>query len=214
MKKISPTYLSANLLMNKWKVYPLDLYAHIITTSDLTAYQITGGTKITRFVPQAKENIDVEKIVQGLLFKLQDITRIENKYDFGPLKKGSGQTTGARTDTKKTASKAVIKMIRGVGPEAERLYAAIKGIGFSGRETGTAEKYKDAAINFFHENRKEFKLVKESYLSGRSLYTFRDGHQKGDFIGRLFQMIANDLDLDVDNYQQLYKIYRSSTKCL
>ena len=210
MTKMPLTYLCSNTLMDNWQLYPLELYAFIITTPSLTAYQITGGTNITQFILPAKKDVDVEKIVQGLLFKHQDIINIENKNELDPLKKGSEDTTGARVDRKKTVSKAIIRMINAAGPEVEKLYAAIKRIGFSGRETATYKQYKEASINFFHENREEFKLVKEGYLTEGSLYTFREGHQKGDFIGKLLQKISNDLDLCFDNYQELYKIYRST----
>jgi hypothetical protein len=117
-----------------------------------------------------------------------------------------------RTDTKKNSLKTVIKMINDASPEVERLYKSVKKIGFSGRNQTTDEHYKNAAIKCFRENRKAFTVVHENYLSDWSLYTFRDGQQKGDFVGRLLQAIANDLDLGIVNYQELYKIYKSTKR--
>ena len=198
--------------MHNWNLYPRELYALIITTPDFPAYQITGGTKIKRFIPLTQVEIEVEKIVPSLLFKHQDIIQIEKKYDFDPDKRASGDEIDARSDTKKTSSNAVIKMINDASPEVERLYKSIKKIGFSGRKQTTDKHYKNAATKCFRENRKEFTVVHENYLSDWSLYTFRDGQQKGDFIGRLLQAIANDLDLGIVNYQELYKIYKSTKR--
>lgn len=201
-------YISANLLMDKWKVYPLDLYTLIIATPDLPAYKITNSAEITRFIPPAKEKIDIEKIVQGLLFKRKDISDIENKYDFDPDKR---VTTGTRADSK-NFSPEVINMINNARPEVEKLYAAIKRIGFSGRKHNNSECYKEAVTKCFNDNRNDFKLVKESHLTDWSLYTFRGGQEKGDFIGKLLQKISNDLNLNIDNYQELYKIYKSTKR--
>jgi hypothetical protein len=199
-------------VMHNWKLYPRELYALIITTPDFPAYQITGGTKIKRFVPPTQVEIEVEKIVPSLLFKHQDIVHIENKHDLDSNKEADDDVIGVRADTKKHSSKTVIKMINDASPEVERLYKAIKKIGFSGRKKVTHKQYKDAALGLFRECRNEFKLVKESYLSGPSLYTFRCGQQKGDFIGKLLLAIANDLALGINNYQELYKIYKSTKR--
>jgi hypothetical protein len=196
-------YVSANLLMERWKVYPLDIYVLIIT-SDFPAYQLTGSKDITTFIPPSEDNVYAEKLVEELLFKPEDVVDIENRYDLGPL------NTDKKSKDKKKTSPEIINMADDAGQEVERLYTAIKKIGFSGREQATAEEYKDAVTKFYRENKSEFKLIKESYLSDWSLYSFRDGHQKGDFIGKLLQKVANENNYDIDNYQKLYKIYKST----
>ena len=103
-------------------------------------------------------------------------------------------------------------MINNARPEVEKLYRAVKRIRLSGRKQGTCEQYRDAALEFFRENSGDFKLVEESYLSYRLLYSFRDGQEKGDFIGKLLQQIAHEDDLGIDNYQELYKIYKSTKR--
>jgi hypothetical protein len=105
-------------------------------------------------------------------------------------------------------------MINDARPEIEKLYRAIKRIGFSDRKKGTSEQYKDAAIEFFRENRSDFKLVEESYLSDPLLYSFRGGQEKGCFIGKLLQKIAQEDDLGINNYQKLYIFYLKLTKRL
>ena len=200
-------------MMDKWKVYPLDLYSFIITASELPAYKVTGGTNITPFVPATTEDIDVEIIVPGLLFKREDIIDVENRYGFYPLNMDDGKATNANTknDGKKN-SPEIEKMINKARPEVEKLYRAIKRIRLSGRKQGTCEQYRDAVLEFFRENSGDFKLVKESYLSDWNLYSFRSGQAKGDFIGKLLQQIAHEDDLGIDNYQELYKIYLKATK--
>ena len=112
----------------------------------------------------------------------------------------------------KKISPEIEKMINNACPEVEKLYEPIKRIGFSGRKQGTYKQYRDAALEFFRENSGDFKLVKEKHLYGGSLYSFRAGQGKEGFIGKLLQKIANDLDLDIDNYQELYKIYLKANK--
>ena len=117
MLKIPITYRSAITVMHNWKLNPLELYAFIITTPDFPAYIITGGTNITPFIPPAKGDIVVEKIVPSLLFKHKDIIRIENQCE---LDSDKGDTTGLKADRNKTSPK-ILKMINDVGPEVERL---------------------------------------------------------------------------------------------
>lgn len=201
MEKMQLPYISANLLMDRWNVYPLDIYMLIIT-ADFPAYQLTGTKEITTFRPPNEDNICTEKIVKELLFKHEDIREIEKQYDLSNNKKPD--------KAKAIDNPEIIKMIKDAEPEIKRLYEQIKNIGFSGRRQIAVEQYKDAVTNFYRENRSEFKLIKDNFLSDWSIYSFRYGHQKGDFFGKLFQKVANDNKWDIDNYQRLYKIYKST----
>ena len=85
MKKIHLPYISANILMEKWSLYALDLYALYIATADLHAYEITDGIKITKFTPVAQKDTGIGKIVPGLLFKCEDVFDVENRYELNLL---------------------------------------------------------------------------------------------------------------------------------
>jgi DNA helicase HerA-like ATPase len=146
---------------------------------------------------------------------MEDIIDVENRYELNPLNTDDGEPTEANaTNDRKTISPEMEKMINDARPEVEKLYRPIKRIGFSGRKKGTDEQYKDAAIEFFRENRSDFKLVKEEYLYDGILYSFRPrpGQEKGCFIGKLLQKIAHEADLGIDNYQELYQIYKSTKR--
>ena len=206
---ISKVWSSSIIQIMKIKIInPLDLYA----LPNLVAYKVTGP-KITPFVPAATEDIGVEKIVPGLLFKCEDIFDVENRYGFYPLNMDDGKATHANTknDGKKN-SPEIEKMINNARPEVEKLYRAVKRIRLSGRKQGTCEQYRDAALEFFRENSGDFKLVKESYLPDWNLYSFRPGKAKDDFIGKLLLIIAKELKLGINNYQELYKIYKSTKR--
>jgi len=194
--------------MNRWKLYPLELFALLITSSELPAYKITDDLKISKFKAFSPQNTDVEKIISGLLFKGEDILAAENKNLFDHLNSNDGKLTVG----KKEISSEILNMLTSAGPEVEKIYAAIKKLGFAGRKEVTTDQYMDAAIKYFRLNKKEFALVKKAHLLNRDLYSFRDGHAKDDFIGKLLQKIANDLDLDINNYQEIYQIYKSTKR--
>jgi len=199
--------------MDNWKLYPLELYALIITTPDLTAYQISDGSNITPFVPAATEDIDIEIIVPELLFKCEDVFDVKNRYEFNPLNTDDGKATNANTVTdKKEISQEIHKMLNDAGPEVEKLYTAIKKIGFSGKKTVTAVQYRDAVMKCFRGNRKNFNMIIESYLSDWNLYSFRPGQGKMDFIGKILLEIARDRNLGIGNFQKIYQMYLSTKR--
>lgn len=202
MTKEYPKYLSASRLMDRWQIYPLDLHVLLIEEG-LTAYQISKN-RISRFEWPEKEPIDISEVAGRLLLKREDAISIHDRYEFHPFRKAGGR--------RKEPAPKLVKMIKDVSPELEKLYSEIKKIGFSGRETVTSEHYRDVTMKTFTENRGNFKLIKESYLSDWSLYSFRPGQGKMDFIGKILRRIAQDYNLDSGNYQSLYQIYISTKR--
>lgn len=97
--------------------------------------------------------------------------------------------------------------------ELERLHGVLKKkVGFSSRITKRDEKLKDSAIEYFDGNQNKFAFVQREHLDDKDLYAFRDGHEKGDFIGGLLQKIFIDNGLGECGVQRCYKIFREAVR--
>jgi hypothetical protein len=79
------------------------------------------------------------------------------------------------------------------------LFSYIKKISFSG--SAGKEDWKKAALECFEKNK--FKIIKKEFLT-KDLFKFRGGHEKGDFIGKLFQIICKESGLKCSSYQNTY----------
>ena len=55
------------------------------------------------------------------------------------------------------------------------------------------KKWQQAALDCFDNSKKDFQAVKREYFEDNSLYAFRGGHEKEDFIGKMLQKIMKDL---------------------
>ena len=94
-------------------------------------------------------------------------------------------------------------------PEIEKLYKPIKEIGFSGRNPNADDAaWREAALQHFHKNQKQFKLVKREYLEDKDLYAFTVGQEARDFKGSLLQKIVEGKGFGKQSAQKLAKLQR------
>lgn len=74
----------------------------------------------------------------------------------------------------------------------EKIYDAVKKLGFSGRDATPPDKkkilYQKAALNAFNNIKNEYPLIKEKFL-GPELFDFKETKQKRHFIGILLRNI-------------------------
>jgi hypothetical protein len=103
-----------------------------------------------------------------------------------------------RRRRKKIPDEEVRQLIKQAMPEIERIYLAIKAVGFSGRTNAEEEHWQAAALKEYDANKEHFSLIERRHLEERKLYQFTGGQERRDFIGGVLKMIVKDrLDVDV-----------------
>jgi len=108
-------------------------------------------------------------------------------------------------------SEAFWPLMRLVKPEIEKIYSAIKSIGFSGYLVDAKKKWKMAALEAFDDSKKGFETIKREYLEDDDLYDLTTGKERRDFEGRMLQKIFEDCGLGKYGLNKLRDIYKEAT---
>ena len=92
--------------------------------------------------------------------------------------------------------------------EIDKLFNAVKNVGFSGNNPEATEKnWMNAAIELFDATKKEFKMIKREYLDDPKVYFFTGGQESRDFKGSLLKKVAGSHGLKI-GARPLYEIYK------
>ncbi|MHA2475340.1 MAG: hypothetical protein ACXAES_19145 [Promethearchaeota archaeon] len=113
-----------------------------------------------------------------------------------------------KKDLYKTLKEAFDPLFKIIKPEMERIWPAIKKVGFSGRLVDAEAKWKNAALECFDDSKKGFEAIKREDLEDESLYFFTVGKEKRDFESRLLKKIIERAGLGTYGGQNLRDIYR------
>jgi hypothetical protein len=97
----------------------------------------------------------------------------------------------ARIKPRKKVHPAIVPVLKAALPEIEQIYSAIRKVGFTFR-VGEAD-WQQAALDCFDNSKQDFVAVRRKYLEDISLYAFRGGHEKDDFMGGMLKKIMKDL---------------------
>ena len=131
------------------------------------------------------------------LFELSDAMAFEKEHATGQEDK---------TDSE------IIDLIKAVKPELEKMYKAIKKVGFSGRLPDAEDQWRQAALNMLQRNKKEFTLLTKEDLMDKEIYVLTSGQERRDFVGKTLRKIVERHGLGPIGYQRLYEIYRSTNR--
>jgi hypothetical protein len=110
------------------------------------------------------------------------------------------------------------EIIQSVMFGVEKIYDAVKALGFSGYDPMPFDEkkilYREAALNAFNKIKDEYPSIKEKFLSPE-LFNFNDTKQKRDFIGKLLREILKDKRVKpTGTYDQIYNRYLENKKRL
>jgi hypothetical protein len=106
---------------------------------------------------------------------------------------------------KNSFPKDFVSLIKNAKPEIERIYGAIKKIGFSGRLANAEDKWKQAALAEFKKNEYKFKIITKDNLLDRNLYSLSASNERRDFIVGILQKIISKKY----SKEELYKRYKA-----
>ncbi len=109
-----------------------------------------------------------------------------------------------------TLFEAFTPLMVSVKPEIEKIYSAIKSIGFSSRLFDAERKWKGAALEAFDDSIKGFEAIKREYLEDDDLYFLTGGKERRDFEGKMLQKIIKDCGLGKYGLNTLRDIYKEA----
>jgi hypothetical protein len=113
---------------------------------------------------------------------------------------------------KKQIPDAFNPIFESVKPEIEKIYSAIKKVGFSARQHRTAKDYMNAALRCFDNSNNEFEAIKREYLEDDELFFFGNEQQRRTFeakiLNKIFKDIMKDLGCGKFSSHLLRKIYK------
>lgn len=116
------------------------------------------------------------------------------------------QDISGKETAQQEPNKELYELIKSVGPEAAKLYSAIKSVGFKGLDIEI--KLQDRAKDELKRNPAVYSYIKSKHLN-KKLFALTTGQEKRDFIGNLLQIIAKERKFKMTNYQKMYQTYAS-----
>jgi len=105
--------------------------------------------------------------------------------------------------------KTLLPLFRIVKPEIDKIYGAVKNIGFSSGLIDAERKWKGAALEAFDDSVKGFEAIKREYLEDDDIYFFSGGQERRDFEGKILQKIIRGNGLGVYGAQFLRDLYKA-----
>ena len=118
---------------------------------------------------------------------------------------------------KKERDKNILKhksfepVFKSIKPEIEKIFSAIKQIGFSGRLIDEERKWQEAALNGYDDSRKGFHAIKREYLEDKKIYEFTIGQERRSFERGILKKIMDDTPLGKYGSDVLREVYKEVT---
>lgn len=136
--------------------------------------------------------IDYEHYIPYYSFQINDIIDILADMLVNNIEKvNEPKLKRAHNNFKKFKELKENPILDGVLNEIEKIYEAIKAVGFSAQNVNaTKREWQNAAIERFDENTKGWKYIKKEDLEDKSIYDLPIGKEKRDFQARLYKKAA------------------------
>jgi hypothetical protein len=119
----------------------------------------------------------------------------------------SGDVSTLKKSIATLKNSKIIKIVKAVKPELERVYFAIREGGLFLQEPGVEDRCQKAAIKLIQKKRSDFTILTEDDLSEKNVYVFNDGQEKRDIIGKILQRIVLRVGSRSIGYQRLFRLY-------
>ena len=177
---------------------------------------------LTQFVEEIqKQELEViEKLLLVAALKQEGlIDSLPHNYNLGPgvstlIINTLAELLVSKLIKKKKRKEIIVEalgpLMQHIKPEIDKIYAAIKMVGFSSRIDATEENWRKAALDAFVDSQKGFQAIKKEHLEDEELYSFTPGKEKRDFEEKLLIKIIYSLDLGKYGERLLREIYKNS----
>jgi hypothetical protein len=109
---------------------------------------------------------------------------------------------------KKAITPDILELMQKSVHEIDRIYSAMKRVGFSSKITDLENELQAAAIKQFNVKPDRFSYIKEIFLEDTVIYELTIGQPKRYFYGNMFRLIVEDQGLGKHGGQKLYKEFR------
>jgi hypothetical protein len=168
--------------------------------------------------PYLLKEIDPQEKINMLKTRLANITAILNRE--GLSSRENTYLRKKQADIKKRISRLknisqknalpndVVNLINEAKPEIERIYKAIKKVGFTKKIINAEEQWRDAALKELNKDKGSFGLIKDEHLSDKKMYCFAGGQERRDFIKSLLPKIIEPRYTKISK-SKLYHVYKS-----
>lgn len=135
--------------------------------------------------------------ISDCIFDPDDVDIFEALNELGPWDRSSRY-------------KEIVKILEAAEKEILILLEAVRKPDWKTKESNREKLFKDNALRKFNEKDGGFfKYIKKEYLEDDSIYELiRYGHERGDFIGKLYVRILEGKGYGKHNYQDIYKLYK------